>query len=103
MRIGRLQMGSRPWHHGLLGAASLLLTGAAVATERRWLQLASVAATTPLALGSTRLLSHAPEFTAIARGIVAPHREAYKRTIAVVLYINVRLLWALGICTGPAG
>ena len=40
------------------------------------------------------MLGHAPEKTVIARGIVAPHREAYKRAIGVVLYVNVRLAWA---------
>ena len=101
MKLGRLQLGSRPWHHGLLGASSLVFTFAALVTMRDGFLLLSMACTTPLALGSLALLTQAPQFTAIARGIVAPHREAYKRTISVVLYLNLRLArsagwWPLG-------
>ncbi|KAH8085619.1 hypothetical protein JL720_7609 [Aureococcus anophagefferens] len=79
MKLGRLQLGSRPWHHGLLGASSLVFTFAALVTMRDGFLLLSMACTTPLALGSLALLTQAPQSTAIARGIVAPHREAYKR------------------------
>ena len=96
MKLGRLQLGSRPWHHGLLGASSLVFTFAALVTMRDGFLLLSMACTTPLALGSLALLAQAPQFTAIARGIVAPHREAYKRTISVVLYLNVRLARSAG-------
>ena len=96
MKLGRLQLGSRPWHHGLLGASSLVFTFAALVTMRDGFLLLSMACTTPLALGSLALLTQAPQFTAIARGIVAPHREAYKRTISVVLYLNLRLARSAG-------
>ena len=89
-------MGSRPWHHGFLGSFSLAVTTGAVVSRDSRLILLTILATTPLSLNSMTLLGHAPPFTAIARGIVAPHREAYKRTIAVALYINVRLVFAMG-------
>lgn len=96
MRIGRLVFGTRPWHHGLLGSASLGATLLAVATLRPFLIAASIALTTGLALGAIPLRAKAPRSTAIARGVVAPHREAYARTIAVCLYVNFRLAFAMG-------
>ena len=95
LRIGRLNFGTRPWSHGLLGCMSFCITALSLLLPHRWLKVASIFFTTPLAFGSIPLLGHAPKFTPIARGIVAPHREAYKRTISVILYINVRLLFAL--------
>ena len=97
MKVGRLVIGSRPWHHGVLGTASILAASLAVAfPETKGLFAFVIASTTPLAVGSLNLLGQAPQFTVIARGIVAPHRLAYKRTITVVLYLNLRLLWAAG-------
>jgi hypothetical protein len=93
IKIGRLDFKA----HGLLGTAGLLLLGAALCVKddvARYLIMASIPVTTGLAWGSYALLGHAPEKTVIARGIVAPHREAYKRAIGVVLYVNVRLAWA---------
>jgi len=93
IKIGRLDFKA----HGLLGTAGLVLLGATLccSTETaRYLIMASIPVTTGLAYGSYALLGHAPERTVIARGIVAPHREAYKRAIGVVLYVNVRLAWA---------
>jgi len=93
IKIGRLDFKA----HGLLGTAGLLLLGAALCVKddvARYLIMASIPVTTGLAYGSYALLGHAPEKTVIARGIVAPHREAYKRAIGVVLYVNVRLAWA---------
>ena len=90
IKIGRLDFKA----HGLLGTAGLLLLGAALCCNQnvaRYLIMASIPVTTGLAWGSYALLGHAPEKTVIARGIVAPHREAYKRAIGVVLYVNVRL------------
>ena len=93
IKIGRLDFKA----HGLLGTAGLFLLGAALCCSTdtaRYLIMASIPVTTGLAYGSYALLGHAPERTVIARGIVAPHREAYKRAIGVVLYVNVRLAWA---------
>lgn len=93
LKVGRLDFKA----HGLLGTAGLALLGASLcctAETASYLVLASIPITTGLAYGSYALLGHAPERTVIARGIVAPHREAYRRAIGVVLYVNVRLAWA---------
>ena len=93
LKVGRLDFKA----HGLLGTAGLVLLGASLCCSTdtaSYLVLASIPITTGLAYGSYALLGHAPERTVIARGIVAPHREAYRRAIGVVLYVNVRLAWA---------
>jgi hypothetical protein len=89
LRLGRLRFG----FHGLLGSACLALV-----LHARWsLSGRSVAcavlATTLLALTSTTQLKHAPVSTTIMPGVVAPHREAFARTIALMLYYNVRICW----------
>jgi hypothetical protein len=93
LKVGRLDFKA----HGLLGTAGLVLLGASLCCSTdtaSYLVLASIPITTGLAYGSYALLGHAPEQTVIARGIVAPHREAYRRAIGIVLYVNVRLAWA---------
>ena len=90
IKIGRLDFKA----HGLLARpASSCSAHAMLREEARYLIMASIPVTTGQPMG-LRLLSHAPEKTVIARGIVTPHREAYKRAIGVVLYVNVRLAWA---------
>lgn len=93
--LGGLEFGA----HGLLGclSAGLLLLSLASAPPRLGASAAASAVVTSLlAVMSLRLVDRAPKYTVIARGIVAPHREAYKRTIAVMLYVNLRLAWQMG-------
>ena len=93
MKVGRLRFEA----HGFLGVASLALVAYALARPSSPSRVAaSVVATTLLACGSLSLIATAPLNTTIAPGVDAPHRAAFSRTIAVCLYINLRLAWAHG-------
>ncbi|KAJ1461844.1 hypothetical protein M885DRAFT_506995 [Pelagophyceae sp. CCMP2097] len=90
LRVGRLRFG----FHGLLGVSCLATVLHARCTGRG--VASAVLATTLLALTSTGQLKHAPVSTTIMPGVVAPHREAFARTIALMLYYNVRISWLMG-------
>ena len=110
VRLGKLHVGV----HGLLGLASLILTSAALVVYRnrvdgeRPSSSSSSATRLPnqhvccciLALSqlcnailvqhAKTLLPQVPAFTQIVPGVVAPHKEAFRRTIAVVQYLIAR-------------
>ena len=90
IKIGRLDFKA----HGLLGTAGLLLLGAALCCSDGHSALPHHGINPVhdgLSMGKLRFAGTRARKTVIARGIVAPHREAYKRAIGVVLYVNVRL------------
>ena len=107
VRLGKLHVGV----HGLLGLASLILTSAAfVLYCNRVGERPNSSSTTSLPsqhgaccilalsqLCNAFLVHHAktllpqvPAFTQIVPGVVAPHKEAFRRTIAVVQYLIAR-------------
>lgn len=85
--------------HGSLGIACAVLHVVALSltSPPRHVVVACVATSTTLALHARSLVAHAPLRTVIAKGVVAPHREAFKRTIAMMLYVNLRICKQAGI------
>lgn len=55
-----------------------------------------VVCTLTTATGSYGLLPQVPPTSKIAWFIIPPHREAFKRTIAIVGYLNIRLIHQMG-------
>lgn len=87
--------------HSCLGCTSALLhVVALLVPSSNSLILACVATSTVLAVHARTLIKRAPERTVIARGVVAPHREAFKRTIAMMLYVNLRICKLVGVLPG---
>ena len=93
--LGKLRFGLH--RHGISGLVSLgLLIGCLVFPDLpRFFLLAVIVATSFTALSSRNLLSQVPRSTRISSWIIPPHKEAFKRTISVVLYLNIRLAWSL--------
>ena len=102
-RLGRLRFGA----HGLMGCTSLVLTlwtmkvldataessHGSLNPSTVALVLANQALLAGLASHATTLLPQVPPFTTIVPGlIVAPHKEAFQRTISIMLYLNCRIL-----------
>ena len=101
-RIGPLRFG----FHGIFGIISTFVvsyslfksyTGASIPF---WLGLGAVVTSTINAVGSYGLLPQVPNTSHITSWIFPPHKEAFKRTIAIVGYLNIRLVhewqWILG-------
>jgi len=93
LKIGRLNFDVL---HGFLGLFCLASVCFAILTLSNAIIFSSVALTSILAFGSIKRLKLAPVHTVIAPGITAPHREAFKRTISVCVYVNFRILYSEG-------
>ena len=57
-----------------------------------WLSLTIVITTLTTSIGSYNLLSQVPNTSQISSWIIPPHKEAFKRTIAIIGYLNLRLV-----------
>ena len=85
-------------NHGLLGLCCWCCQIAALVApegsqQQAALVFAVICSTTVLSFGSRHLLEQAPRETVIMPGVVAPHRDAFQRTSALVIYLNLRLTW----------
>ena len=84
--------------HGLAGISSTLLVSTALihlqheSTLPLWLVVCITIATCTTAWGSYSLLPQVPVSSRVTYWIIPPHREAFRRTIAVMGYLNLRLL-----------
>lgn len=93
-RIGPLRFGV----HGIAGILGTIFVSFALVLSHynqsisTWLSIAVVVSTLISSLGSYGLLSQVPKQSHIASWIFPPHREAFKRTIAIVGYLNLRLV-----------
>lgn len=88
---GRLRIG----FHAICATASFFVTIVAwLTTSRSWI-LASVVLNSTTAWDARNLLPQVPLKTEIVPGIVAPHKEAFKRTMSMMHYINLRILGQL--------
>mmetsp|Transcript_7061 Transcript_7061/g.10122 ORF Transcript_7061/g.10122 Transcript_7061/m.10122 type:complete len:269 (-) Transcript_7061:486-1292(-) len=93
-RVGPLRFGS----HGLFGISSTIIVAYALfkSSMRQpipfWLAFCSVFTSTACSIGSYDLLYQVPKTSHIASWIFPPHREAFKRTIAIIGYLNIRLI-----------
>jgi len=61
-----------------------------------WLSVSIVFCTLVLAIGSYGILSQVPKSTKISWFIIPPHREAFKRTVAIAGYLNLRFMHQMG-------
>jgi hypothetical protein len=99
-RFGKLRFGL----HGLLGILALTFTLTAYyqyPTNRNLAVLAiSQLLNSAIAFHANTLLHQVPPFTQIVPGIVAPHKEAFRRTISVMYYLIARV--TLAVCAVPA-
>lgn len=87
-RVGKLRFG----FHGVLGIVSTIVTMMAfVFNTDQLLVLLTVILTTILGVDALQLLDQVPLQSRITEYIIAPHREAFQRTITMVLYINLRI------------
>lgn len=101
-RIGALRFGV----HGVVGIISVIQVSYALFSSYMghaipsWLALSAVSSCIINSVGSYELLNQVPTTSKIASWIFPPHREAFKRTIAITGYLNIRLLhewqWFLG-------
>jgi hypothetical protein len=98
-RFGKLRFGL----HGLLGILATTFTVTAYyqyPTNRNLAVLAvSQLLNSAIAYHANTLLPQVPPFTQIVPGIVAPHKEAFKRTISVFYYLIARV--TLVVCAVP--
>lgn len=84
-------------HHGVLGILSTILVSYALLLDTLfgtlpfWLSLSIIGSTSSLAMGSYSLLHQVPISTEIMWFIIPPHQEAFKRTISIIGYLNLRL------------
>ena len=100
----RLRFGT----HGWFGVASTVLTSAAIllaqissslssSDSHRWLtSLLSLSAAGTAAVTASSgipLVNQAPVCTVIARNVVPPHRDAFRRTASSVYYLSARIVW----------
>jgi hypothetical protein len=97
-RLGKLRFGL----HGLLGILALTFT---VTAYYQYPTNLAVLAVSQLLNGAisyhaATLLPQVPPFTQIVPGIVAPHKEAFRRTISVMYYLIARV--TLAVCAAPA-
>jgi len=93
-------------NHGVLGILSTILVsyslflihiGGVISTSLPfWLSFSIVISTTALASGSYSLLPQVPISSKICWFIVPPHREAFRRTISIIGYLNLRLIHQFG-------
>jgi hypothetical protein len=89
-RIGKLLFGL----HGLLGVVSIITTTAAVYfPSKTWLLVMPSQLCNFLLVNHARsLLNQVPTSTQIFPGVVAPHKEAFQRTILVMQYLIARVI-----------
>ena len=93
-RIGPLRFGV----HGVAGILGTIFVSYALILSHHnhsistWLSIAIVISTVTSSLGSYSLLSQVPKQSHITSWIFPPHREAFKRTIAIIGYLNLRLV-----------
>jgi len=102
-RIGALRFGV----HGVCGIISTIVVSYSLFKSYRgeaipfWLAFSIVMTSAVNSVGSYNLLPQVPNSSRIASWIVPPHREAFKHAIAIVGYLNIRLVhewdcWVLG-------
>ena len=97
-RLGSLRFGL----HGVLGVCNCLLIPTALLAAHAAPTLSTITSslavvgTASTALSSIQLLDQVPKTSFIAHNIIPPHREAFKRTIAIVGYLDLRLAHELG-------
>lgn len=100
--LGKLRFG----HHGILATLALIVTvlAAYVTTTKVHtdttiptvlLVVGSMILTTLTALDARSLMSQVPIRSIIVPGVYAPHREAFRRTMSMMHYANVRILGEL--------
>lgn len=92
-RWGRLRFG----FHGLCATLSLLVTLSALLSRQHpdpWV-VVSILLNTITAYDARSLLDQVPLKTEIVPGIVAPHREAFQRTMSMMHYGNLRIVGKL--------
>lgn len=78
--------------HGIWATMTMVITTLCIVLENYdLLLLPSIIANQALASHAYSLLDQVPLSTKICRGFEAPHREAFKRTSAVMTYTNLRL------------
>jgi len=95
---GRLRFG----FHGLCASLALCVTTAALSlllsdssydsSFAKLLVYCSIILNTTTAYQARQLLDQVPLQTEIVPGVVAPHREAFKRTMSMMHYGNLRIL-----------
>ncbi len=97
-RVGPLRFGV----HGISGILGTIFVSHALwrsfhSQEITFLQsLAVVSTSLTSSVGSYGLLSQVPTTSQISSWIFPPHKEAFKRTIAIVGYLNLRLVHEWG-------
>lgn len=101
-RLGPLRFG----FHGIFGMLGIIAVSYAFFKSFMgesiplWLAFSILVTTLSSSFGSYGLLSQVPKTSKIASWIFPPHKEAFKRTIAIVGYLNIRLVhewqWILG-------
>jgi len=93
-RIGPLRFGI----HGVAGILGTVFVSYALFLSHFgqqisfWLSGAVVISTLTSAIGSYNLLYQVPTTSHISSWIFPPHREAFKRTISIIGYLNLRLI-----------
>jgi hypothetical protein len=97
-RFGKLRFGL----HGLLGILALTFTLTAYyQNPTNFAVLAtSQISISAIAFHAAALLPQVPPFTEIMPGIVAPHKEAFRRTISVMFYLVARVTLST-VCAAP--
>mmetsp|Transcript_14510 Transcript_14510/g.22109 ORF Transcript_14510/g.22109 Transcript_14510/m.22109 type:complete len:255 (-) Transcript_14510:167-931(-) len=93
-KMGPLRFG----FHGIWAMLTFTATCICIATPYNSILLfATMVFNEGLAIHAYSLMDQVPLSTKICKGFTAPHREAFKRTIAMMHYTNLRLLQSLGI------
>jgi len=93
-RIGPFRFGV----HGVAGIVGLVAVSYGLYLSNNlqnlpsWLTLSIVVSTLSNAVRSYGLLSQVPTTSHISSWIFPPHRQAFKRSIAIVCYLNLRLV-----------
>lgn len=87
--LGRLRIG----FHAICAIFALIVTIIALVQPNwQFIVILSVVFNSVTAWDARNLLPQVPMKTEIAPGIVAPHREAFKRTMSIMHYTNLRIL-----------
>lgn len=86
-RWGSLRFG----FHGIWAILTFIVTTICIVSGNQFYLWPSMIGNQVLALHAYSLLGQVPRSTIICRGFVAPHQEAFKRTIAMMNYTNLRL------------
>jgi hypothetical protein len=87
LRWGSLRFG----FHGIWAILTFIVTTICIVWGNDFYLWPSMIGNQVLGLHAYSLLDQVPLSTKICRGFVAPHREAFKRTIAMIHYTNLRL------------